>query len=157
MNTFMIILAILLGVAGIIGSVVPGIPGPPLGWLGLLIMYYFGGDPMTWQFLIIWLGVTTVITVLDYLAPAWFTSLTGGSKYAGWGALIGLFAGLVIPPVGMIVGSLAGAFIAELLFAGKDAGDSFRSALGAFAGFLVTTGAKLITTGIMMYYIIAYI
>ena len=157
MDTLMIVVAVLLGVLGIVGSVAPGLPGPPLIWLGLLIMYFFGGDPMTARFLFIWLAVTTIVTVLDYVLPMWFTKLTGGSKYAGWGALIGLFVGIFLTPVGMILGSLAGAFIAELIVADKDATSSLKSAFGAFLGFISTTGLKLIAAGVMMYYIIIYI
>ena len=69
MDTLMIVVAVLLGVLGIVGSVAPGLPGPPLSWLGLLIMYFFGGDPMTARFLFIWLAVTTIVTVLDYVLP----------------------------------------------------------------------------------------
>lgn len=153
----MIILAIILGIVGIIGSVAPGIPGPPLSWLGLLIMYFFGGDPMTLKFLFIWLGIVTLVTVLDYVVPAWFTKLTGGSKYAGWGAMIGLFVGMLVPPVGIILGSILGAFIAEFFFADNGALTAFKSSMGAFFGFLLTTGVKLAACGVMLYYIIYYI
>lgn len=162
METVIIIIAILLGIVGIIGSIVPGIPGPPVSWLGMLVLYIWGsgldsaGDPMSTRLLLIWLGITIVVTILDYIVPAYFTKITGGSKYGGWGAIIGLFAGLVFTPVGMIVGSLIGAFVAELLFANKDAGTSLKSALGAFLGFLFGTGLKLISTAVMLYYIIVF-
>ncbi|MEE3463034.1 MAG: DUF456 domain-containing protein [Candidatus Cryptobacteroides sp.] len=162
MSTFLIILAVILGVVGIIGSIVPGLPGPPLSWLGLLLAYFAGGtnaagDPITMKFLIIWLAVTTIVTILDYFVPAWFTKLTGGSKYAGRGAIAGLIIGMIVPPVGVIIGSLAGAFLAELIYGQKDAPDSLKSAFGAFLGFLFGTGVKLIAAGLMMYYIIVYI
>ena len=162
MHTFFIVLAIILGIVGIIGSVVPGLPGPPLSWVGLIIMYYLkgtngAGDPMSTKFLILWLIITTLVTVVDYVVPAWFTKLTGGSKYAARGAIVGLIVGMIVPPVGIIVGALLGAFGAELLFAGKDTLSSVKSALGAFLGFLFGTGIKLIASGLMMYYIIVYI
>ncbi|MBQ1857230.1 MAG: DUF456 domain-containing protein [Bacteroidales bacterium] len=162
MSTFLIILAVILGVVGIIGSIVPGLPGPPLSWLGLLLAYFAGGtnaagDPITMKFLLIWLAVTTIVTILDYIVPAWFTKLTGGSKYAGRGAIAGLIIGMIVPPVGVIIGSLAGAFLAELIYGQKDAPDSLKSAFGAFLGFLFGTGIKLIAAGLMMYYIIVYI
>ena len=162
MSTFLIILAVILGVVGIIGSIVPGLPGPPLSWLGLLLAYFAGGtnaagDPITMKFLLIWLAVTTIVTILDYIVPAWFTKLTGGSKYAGRGAIAGLIIGMIVPPVGVIIGSLAGAFLAELIYGQKDAPDSLKSAFGAFLGFLFGTGVKLIAAGLMMYYIIVYI
>ena len=163
MNTFMIVVAVILGVLGIIGSIVPALPGPPLSWVGILLMYFFGGtngagETMSLTLLFVLLGVTIFVTVLDYIVPAWFTKLTGGSKYASWGAVIGLFAGLIFPlPGGMIVTSLLAAFAAELLFAGKDAGASLKSSLGAFLGFLFGTGIKLIASAVMLYYIIVFI
>ena len=125
-------------------------------------MYYLkgtngAGDPMSTKFLILWLIITTLVTVVDYVVPAWFTKLTGGSKYAARGAIVGLIVGMIVPPVGIIVGALLGAFGAELLFAGKDTLSSVKSALGAFLGFLFGTGIKLIASGLMMYYIIVYI
>ena len=162
MTTFWIVVAVILGVVGILGSILPALPGPPLSWVGLLIMYFLkgtngAGDPMSTKFLIVWLVITTVVVIIDYVVPAWFTRLTGGSKYAGWGAMVGLFVGMIVPPVGIIVGSLAGAFIAELMLGEKGAGDSIKSALGAFLGFLFGTGIKLIASGLMLYYIIVYI
>ncbi|SKC44094.1 hypothetical protein SAMN06298214_0705 [Bacteroidales bacterium WCE2004] len=163
MNTFMIILAVILGILGIIGSIMPGLPGPPLSWIGILLMYFFGGtngqgEPLSQTLLFVLLAVTIVVTVLDYVVPAWFTKITGGSKYASWGAVIGLFAGLILPlPGGMIVTSLVGAFLAELLLAGKDVGPSLKASLGAFLGFLSGTGMKLVVSAAMLYYIIVYI
>lgn len=156
MSTTIAIIAILLGIIGIIGSIVPGIPGPPLSWLGLLLLYLWGKEPMTTGFLLLWLAITVAVTIIDYFVPAYFTKLTGGSKYAGWGAMIGLFAGLILPPVGMIVGSLIGAFVAEFIFAKKDTFTSLKSSLGAFLGFLFGTGIKIVSSGVMMYYIIIY-
>lgn len=162
METFIAIAAIVLGIVGIIGSVAPALPGPPLSWLGMLLLYIWGsgvnsaGEPMSTSFLLIWLAIVGVVSLLDYVVPAYFTKLTGGSKYGGWGAIIGLIIGLIYPPVGMILGSLLGAFAAELLFAGKNAADSVKSAFGAFLGFLFGTGLKLICCGVMMFYIIVY-
>ena len=162
METVAIILALVLGIVGIIGSVVPALPGPPLSWLGLLALYIWGsgtnsaGEPMSTTFLLVWLGIVVVVSILDYIVPAYFTKLTGGSKYGSWGAIAGLFLGLIYPPVGMILGSLLGAFAAELLFAGKDMGSSLKSAFGAFMGFLFGTGLKLITAAVMLFYIIIY-
>ena len=162
METFIAIAAIVLGVLAIVWSIPPALPGPPFGWFGLLILYIWGtgtnsaGEPMSTTFLLVWLGIVIVVSILDYVVPAYFTKLTGGSKYAGWGAMAGLFIGLIVPPIGIIVGSLLGAFIAELAFANKDAKDSLKSALGAFLGFLFGTGIKLITSAVMLFYIVIY-
>ena len=162
METFVAVLAIVLGILAIVGSIAPALPGPPLGWLGMLILYIWGngtngaGEPMSTPFLLIWLGIVLLVSLLDYVVPAWFTKLTGGSKYGGWGAMAGLFLGLIYPPVGMIFGSLLGALLFEMFFAGKGASDSVKSAFGAFLGFLFGTGLKLIASGVMLFYIVVY-
>lgn len=162
MDIFIAIVAIILGLVGIIGSVAPGLPGPPISWVGLLLIYLWGGgtkggEPMSLTILLVMLAVTVIVTVLDYVVPAWFTKRTGGSKYGSWGSLIGLFVGMFFfAPWGMILGTMIGAFAAELLFSGKGTGESLKAAWGAFLGFLSGTGIKLAATGVMFYYIIAY-
>jgi hypothetical protein len=156
------ILAVVAGVIGIAGSVIPGLPGPPLGWLGMLLAYLAkgtngSGDPMTTKLLVIWLIITVIVSILDYVIPAYFTRLTGGSKVAARGAIAGLFIGLFVPPIGIIVGTLLGAFLADFFIEDKGAWESFKSSIGAFMGFLGGTGIKLIASGFMLYYIIVYL
>ena len=159
--TILGILAIVCGVVGVIGSIIPGLPGPPLSWVGFLLAYLAkgtasSGNPMSLAFLLVWLAVVAVVTLLDYIVPAKFTRLTGGSTYASRGAIAGLLIGLVVPPVGMIAGSLICAFLCEFLLGGKGMKDSLKSSLGAFLGFLTSTGLKLICSAVMMYYIVVY-
>ena len=156
-STILIVLAIILAVIGIIGSVVPGLPGPPLSWAGLLLAFLshkLGGADMTLTFVLIWLGVTVIVSILDYTVPAKFTKLAGGSKAGSRGALIGMLIGIFLTPIGMIPCSLAGAFLAELFQEDKTAGQALKAALGTFAGFLVGTGMKLVVSVAMTYYIV---
>lgn len=163
MSTIIIILTVLAGIIGIAGSILPGLPGPPVSWLGLMALYFWGhgtngsGEPMSLSFLLIWLAITIVVCIIDYVVPAYFTRVTGGSKVAGRGAIIGLIAGMFIPPVGIILGTLAGAFLAEFLVSRKSGWQSTKSALGALMGFLCGTGIKLIASGLMLYHIFVYI
>lgn len=149
------VFAVILGILGVIGSVIPAMPGPPLSWLGLLLLYFSGGCTSTLLF--IWLGVTTLVTLFDYLFPAWIAKATGGHKEASWGALIGMIAGIFLTPIGMLAGALAGAFIGEYVFAKNDGRGSVKAALGAFLGFVLGTGAKLMASGVMLFYILRYI
>ena len=155
------IFAIILGLLGIIGSIAPGLPGPPLSWIGILLVYLAGRngscEPVSDRFLLIWLGITTLVTVLDYVVPGWFAKKTGGHKQASWGAIIGLFAGIFLTPVGMVLGALLGAFIGELVFARQGAAKSAKAALGAFLGFIFGTGIKLIAAGVMLFYILKFV
>ena len=113
MEIFIAIVAVLCGITGIIGSIAPALPGPPISWVGMLLLYFWGGtngagEEMSLTLLLVWLGIVIVVSILDYVVPAYFTKVTGGSKYASIGATVGLVAGLFIPPVGMILGSLLG-------------------------------------------------
>ena len=151
------IISILLALAGIIGCFLPVIPGPPLSWGTLLLLYFFGNGEMSLQFLLIWLGITVFVTVLDYIVPAHFTRLSGGSKAAGRGSMVGLIAGLILfPPWGMIVGAFLGALLAEVLINRASVADSVKPALGSFAGFLCGTFAKLVASGFMFWYMFRF-
>lgn len=149
--------AIIAGIIGIIGSIVPGLPGPPVGWVGLLLVYLTGSSEMTTTALFVWLAITLAVTIMDYAVPALLTRATGGSKTAGRGALVGLILGLIYPPIGIFIGTMGGAFLAELLIENKGAWQSFKSSIGAFMGFIFGTGMKLACSGVMMYYIIKFI
>ena len=159
--TFLQILAILLAVIGIVGSVVPGLPGPPVSWLGVLCAYFChgtnaDGNPMSLTLLFVLFVITAIITILDYIIPAFMTKTAGGHKAASIGAIVGLFAGMFFTPVGMIGGSLIGAFLGEFLIEDAGVWDSFKASLGAFAGFICGTLMKLVCSAVMAYYIIVF-
>ena len=151
------IIAVIIGIIGIIGCFLPVIPGPPVSWGALLMLYFFGNGEMSLEFLLIWLGITVVVTVLDYIVPAQFTRLTGGSKAAGRGSLVGLLAGLIFfPPWGMIVGAFLGALVAEVVVNRTALADSVKPALGSFFGFLAGTFLKLVASGMMFWYMFRF-
>mgnify|MGYP003526185854 FL=1 len=150
------IIAGLLIVLGFIGTILPAIPGAPLALGGLLVFKLFSGDcGFGWEIIIL-AGVFVIIgAILDYVLPATLTKKFGGSKYGIWGSIIGLIAGLFLPPIGFIIGPFLGALIFELIFAKKDVNNALKSAFGSFVGFLLTTGYDLILclifTGILIY------
>ena len=151
------IIALIIALAGIIGCFLPVIQGPPLSWLSLLLLYFFGNGEMSLKFLLIWLGITIVVTILDYVVPSYFTRVTGGSKAAGRGSLVGLLAGLIFfPPWGMISGAFLGALLAEVLINRSAIADSVKPALGSFAGFFFGTFLKLVASGVMFWYMFKF-
>lgn len=159
--TILVIFALIAGILGIVGSIVPGLPGPPASWVGMLLAFLAKGldsdlEPMSMTLLLIWLAVTVIVSIMDYVIPAKFTKVTGGSKAAARGAIAGLILGMFFTPIGMIAGSLIGAFISEMVFAGKDASSSLKASAGAFLGFIAGTGLKLVSSAVMFYYIIVY-
>lgn len=93
--------------------------------------------------------------MVDYYLPVFMTRRMGGSRYATAGTLIGMVAGFfILPPWGIIICPFLGAFIAELCFNKSREERAFRVAAGAFVAFLLGTGAKVVASATMFYYII---
>ncbi|MFP4023178.1 MAG: DUF456 domain-containing protein [Thiohalospira sp.] len=143
MDWILLVLSIILIIAGLLGCILPVIPGPPLSFLGLLIVHFTKFADFTTNFLLIVAFIAILVTVLDYLVPIWGTKRFGGTKAGMWGSGIGMVIGMIfLGPLGLILGPLAGAIIGESLN-GAENKDAFRSGLGAFFGFLMGVGLKL--------------
>jgi len=144
-------MSIVLVIAGIAGSVLPVLPGPPLAFVGLILLHISKYAQFSTTLLVV-LGILTVlVSVLDYFIPAWTTGKFGGSRYGTRGAMAGMIAGLFFGPLGLIAGPFIGAYIGELL-GGQNKQFALKSAIGSFIGFLLGTGLKLILSLVMLYY-----
>ena len=136
MDLIISIIAIVAGIIGVAGSILPGLPGTPVSWVGMLLLYIWGtgtnaaGNEMSLRTLLVWGLVVVLVSIVDYVVPMYFTKITGGSKYAERGALVGLIAGIIFTPIGMI--------------------------LGSFLGFMTGTGLKTIVACIIMWKIIVF-
>jgi len=149
-----VIIGLIVLIIGIIGCVLPVIPGQVLSWASLLILQLKTVPPFTVRFLAIWALITAGVTLLDYIVPIWGTKKLGGSKKGMWSAAIGLIIGIFFfPPIGLIVGPFIGAFLGELI-GGKDNKTALKSGLGSFVGFIAGTVMKLVVSFIMGYYFI---
>ena len=149
MDIALLVISFLLMLIGIIGCIVPGLPGTPIAYAGLWIAQATERVDFSWQFLLVWGIVTVVISALDYIVPAWGTKRYGGTKWGVWGSTIGVFVGLFAGPWGVILGPLVGAVIGELL-GGKAAQEALRAGWGSFIGILFGTILKLIACGLML-------
>lgn len=162
METLIIILAISAGIIGVAGSILPGLPGPPVSWVGLLILYIWGngvngaGEPLSLTALVVWAVVVIAVTVVDYIVPPLLTKKMGGSKYAEKGSLYGMIFGIIFTPVGMILGSFLGALIAEIAVAKKNLEEALKAAVGSFLGFILGTGIKTIAAVLILWQIFVY-
>jgi uncharacterized protein YqgC (DUF456 family) len=143
MEIVLIIFSILFITLGVIGCFLPILPGPPISWIGLLLMYFTENSSISSTTLFTWLAIAAAVTALDYLIPIWGTKKFGGTKMGVKGSMIGLVMGIFFPPFGIIVGPFLGAFIAELIHDVHDTNKAFKSALGSFIGFILGTGLKL--------------
>ncbi len=144
MDLILVSIGFILCIVGLIGSVLPVLPGPPLGWLGLLFLELTVAIPTNYWLL----GITFVIAIgiflLDYMMPAISTKKFGGSKAGAVGAVLGLIIGILAPiPFGILIGPFLGAFIGEIIFNKTKGPQALKSALGSFLGFLASTIMKL--------------
>ena len=154
METLLIILALVCSIVGILGSILPALPGPPLSYLGLLLLLPCEGANISNTSLWVYGIFLVIVSILDYVAPVWLTNISGGSKQATRGSMIGLVAGLfVLTPWGLIFGPFIGAFIGELM-ASSSKGKALKVALMSFLGFLLTTGMKIIYGGMLLFLVI---
>ncbi len=151
MDYLLVIIGILLIIGGIMGCFLPVIPGPPLSYLGILLLEFTSASPFSVEFMVISAVFVALVTVLDYVVPIWGTKKFGGSKYGNWGSMIGLLIGLFTGPWGVIIGPFLGAFVGELI-GGKNSNDALKAGFGAFVGFLVGTGLKLGVSGALAFY-----
>ena len=151
--TLLIVLGLLLSLVGLIGCVLPVIPGPPLSFLALLILSYAKNwEPFSLTFLVIMAVLTIAVSILDYVIPAGGAKKYGASKTGMWGSIIGMPLGLFFfPPWGILLGGIAGALIGELI-AGKEGKKAFQASWGIFVGFMVSTGLKLAFSGVLFFF-----
>lgn len=148
MDIVLLVLAFFMMLIGLIGCIVPGLPGTPIAYIGLWIAQATEKIHFSWQFLLIWGIVVVIISVLDYVVPAWGTKHYGGTKWGVWGSTIGVFVGLFFGAMGVILGPLVGAVIGELI-SGKQLNDALKAGWGSFVGILFGTILKLIACGLM--------
>ena len=148
MDIALLVIAFLCMVVGIIGCIVPGLPGVPVAYAGLWIAQATEKVDFSWQMLLVWAIVTIVVSVLDYVVPAWGTKKFGGTRYGVWGSTIGVFVGLFFGAAGVIIGPLAGAVIGELV-GGKEIAEALKAGWGSFIGLLFGTILKLVCCGLM--------
>ena len=155
MEIVLIILGFTLLVVGVFGALVPILPGPPLSFMGLLILQLGGRAGFSAAFLWTWAIITLAVTIMDNILPAIMTKKFGGSRLASIGSLLGLVIGAIFfPPLGIIAGAFLGAFTGEFINSRANSARAFRAALGAFFAFIVGSGAKLITSSLMLFYAI---
>ena len=133
-----------LMILGILGSFLPVLPGVPLSWGGLLLLYLAPSVPINYWVLGIAFILAAIIYALQLVIPAMGTKKYGGSKAGMWGATIGLVIGIFVPiPLGIVIGAFAGAFIGEIINK-SDSKSALRAAYGSFIGLLASTFMEMV-------------
>jgi uncharacterized protein YqgC (DUF456 family) len=153
LEVVLIAIGLILALAGMIGCILPVIPGPLLSFSALLLLSW----TKNWQifspsFLIIMGALTAILMVFDYIAPALGAKKFGASKFGLWGSVMGMIIGIFfIPPWGLILGAFVGALVGELA-AGKSGRKALRAGWGILIGNVFGVGIKLAFTAVILFY-----
>ena len=152
MDIALFIVGFIFMLVGILGSFLPVLPGPPLSWVGLLLLHLTIAVPQDHWFLGITAAVALIVFALDYIIPAMGTKRFGGTKYGMIGTTIGLLVALFFPilgPIGIIVWPFVGALVGELINK-ADKKTATKAAFGSFLGFLTGTFMKFLVAIVFM-------
>ena len=161
MTVVFIVIGALLLLVGLAGCIVPVVPGTPLSFAGLLLLWGARGwdaEAFGWPTVVVLGLATVVVTILDYVTPVVGAKKYGASKAGVWGSIIGMIVGLVgllpVGPLGMLVGAFVGAWIGETL-AGKEGAAALKAAWGVFVGTVVGVVLKLVVSVVITVYFVA--
>lgn len=150
MDIALLIIGFLFCLLGIIGSFLPVLPGPPVSWIGLLLLHLTTAVPEDWWFLGITGAVALFVFAMDYVIPAMGTKKFGGTRAGMIGTTIGLIVGIIAPiPFGIIIGPFVGAFLGELSNK-ADNKTALKAAFGSFLGFLTGAFMKFVVSMIFL-------
>ncbi len=161
-NITLIVLAIVLAIVGIVGCILPVIPGPPISFVGLLLVYFVTNCQITIPWLIV-LGIfMIVVTVLDFIIPSWTTKKFGGTKWGSRGCAIGLLVSLFgFQWWAIFLAPFLGAFIGEVLYLRKqkesyeeNSKKVWKASFGAFMGMMFGIVGKLVYSCFVFFLII---
>lgn len=160
METFLLIVSILIILIGLIGTIAPMLPGIPLIYLAYVIWGLASGWKDYGSTTMIILGIVTVASVLlDYYAGAAGAKKFGASTAGVVGAFLGAIFGIIFFNIpGLILGPFAGAVVGEMI-AGKPQKEVWRAGWGAFLGFLAGSFFKIIVgtiMAVMFFYLIIF-
>lgn len=154
MNTLLIVAAIACGIIGLLGAIIPVLPGTLLSLAGLILAYFTDGSEITVNMLIIWSIISVFVVILDYILPGYFSKRFGGTKSGVTGATVGVILGMFFGPVGIIFGPFIGAVAGELLGNNLSFDKAIVVGFGSLLSFFVGTGFKLIVGVLLLFYII---
>ena len=129
MDIIWIIVGAICLLVGLAGCFLPALPGPPLSYVGMILLHLTDKVQFTATQLIVWAILVIIVQVLDYLTPLIGTKYSGGSKWGNRGC------------------------IAELL-GGKLTHEALKAGLGAFVGFLLGVILKVSLCG---YFVVVFI
>ncbi|WOO41814.1 DUF456 domain-containing protein [Rubellicoccus peritrichatus] len=148
-NTWAMIVASIFIITGVVGTLLPIIPGVVIVWFGILIYKLWDPAGISWTLVFVCGGLAILAQILDFVCSYYGARRFGATWRGGVGALLGaifgpFLLGPVITPIGgLIVGPIAGAVVGELS-AGRTAKESGKAGVGTVVGGIVSALLKMV-------------
>jgi hypothetical protein len=142
MEALIIIAVVVLISLGLLGCVLPGLPGPPLNYAALWLMQW-QYQSFSKTFMLVMGILTAIVLILDFAIPPFSAKIFGATKQGVRGSLIGMLAGIFFSPVGMMGGILIGAILGDML-GGRNFKQALASGAGTFLGTLIGMAVKMV-------------
>jgi len=137
-----VVLAWLILITAMVGSILPVLPGPPIAYGAVLLLDWSNGWLLSWQEHAVVIAAIVLATALDFVVPALGAKKFGASKLGIRMSIVGMLIGFAFMPWGLFVGAAAGAVAGELM-AGKRDRQAIKAAVGVLAGTVAGTMLKL--------------
>jgi len=150
-----LVFSVILFIIGIIGTILPALPGPIFIYFGVLLYGIMTGFASLGVFFYIIEAIVLIIIFLsDYFSAAIGTQKFGGNKYTAYGAIIGTILALIfLGPLGIVIGPFLGVIVVEFL-QGTEFKQAIRSGFGALVGILGGMLFKIAAEILMIIYFV---
>lgn len=158
MTPLLWVLSLVLVGVGLAGTLLPGLPGTPLVFGGLLLAAWADGFQNVGVGTISLLAVLTILAFgVDFISSSLGAKRAGASRAAVIGAALGTLIGIFFGLVGIVFGPFAGAVVGEFL-ARRNLEQAGRAGVGTWIGFILGIGVKLVLAFTMVgIFFLAYI
>jgi uncharacterized protein YqgC (DUF456 family) len=144
------VIAAVLILLGLLGTVLPALPGIPLMFAGMVLVAFVGDFQWLGPMVLVVLGLLTVLAVaIDFAASLLGAQRVGASKLAIVGAALGTLVGFFLGLPGLILGPFIGAFVGEFIN-GRHAGTATKVGLGTWLGMVIGGIAKIAIAFVML-------
>jgi len=137
LDTLIILLSYILVVMGIVGIIIPGLPGLIFILAGILVYgWHFGFEVLGYNFIATMVLLTVIGTVVDILGSMVGAKKYGASKLSILAIVVGVIIGaMAMGPIGLIIGPIVAVILTEM-FRGKSFSEAIKVTLGVILGFI---------------------
>ena len=144
-------LTVVLMLVGVVGTVVPFLPGPVMIFVAAgLHTFLLPDQGMSWWGLALMALLLAASFAVDFFSGAVGSKWFGGSRWGFWGVLVGGIVGLFFGPLGLICGPLIGGFAFEILFAKKRINPAMKATWGTVVGTTMGLALRLLIVAAMV-------